>query len=239
MPWLLYRWNRPEIRDTAPARQLAHDELERMGPPSRQEKWLMLVMFGVMAGWVTSPLHGIHNTFVALAGLSALLLARVMTWDDLLAEKRAWDALVWFAPLVMMSEALNEAGVIKLFSGKLFALMHGWPWPAALFALVAAYLYVHYAFASLTAHVTALYPAFLAAALAAGVPPMTGALALAYFSNLNAGLTHYGTGSAPVYFGGGYVRQGEWWRMGFLLSLVNFAIWMGIGFWWWKIAGLW
>ena len=27
-------------------------------------------MIGVMAGWVTSPWHGIPNTFVALAGLS-------------------------------------------------------------------------------------------------------------------------------------------------------------------------
>lgn len=239
MPWLLFRWSKPEIRDTAPARELAREELKRMGPPSRREKWLMLIMLGVMTGWVTAPWHGIHNTFVALAGLSALLLARVIDWDELLAEKRAWDALVWFAPLVMMSEALNEAGVIRIFSGKLFGLMHGWPWPAALFALVAAYLYVHYGFASLTAHVSALYPAFLSAALAAGVPPMAGALALAYFSNLNAGITHYGTGSAPVYFGGGYVGQGEWWRDGFLLSVVNFAIWMGLGFWWWKVVGLW
>jgi hypothetical protein len=59
----------------------------------------------------------------------------------------------------------------------------------------------------LTGHVTALYPAFLAATLAAGAPPMMAALALAYFSNLNAAMTHYGTGSAPVFFGAGYVRQ--------------------------------
>jgi DASS family divalent anion:Na+ symporter len=91
----------------------------------------------------------------------------------------------------------------------------------------------------MTGHVTALYPAFLAATLAAGVPPVMAALVLAYFSNLNAAMTHYGTGSAPVFFGAGYVRQAEWWRLGFLISLVNLVIWLGIGPLWWKLVGIW
>ncbi len=239
IPWLLFRLVRPEIQDTAPARDLARKELARMGPLTREEKWLVAIMLAVMTGWITSPWHGVHNTFVALSGLSAILLARVLTWDDLLAEHRAWDALIWFGALVMMADQLNEVGVVKIFSTKLFALMHGWPWPAALIALVAAYCYIHYGFASMTAHVTALYPGFFAAALAAGAPPLLAALPLAYFSNLNAAMTHYGTGSAPVYFNAGYVRQGDWWRVGFLISLLNLVLWLGVGMLWWKAIGLW
>jgi DASS family divalent anion:Na+ symporter len=239
VPRLLIRFFKPEIEDMAPARELARSELDRMGPPKRGEKWLMAIMLGVMAGWITSPWHGIPNTFVALAGLSALLLVRVITWDDLLAEHKAWDALIWFAPLIMMADSLNETGVIKYFSERLFGVMQGWPWPWVLLGLVVAYLYVHYSFASMTAHTTALYPGFLAAALAGGVPPLLAALPLAYFSNLNAGITHYGTGSAPVFFGAGYVKQGDWWRIGFLISIANLVIWMGVGIWWWKLIGLW
>jgi DASS family divalent anion:Na+ symporter len=239
IPWLIFRFFKPEIRDTTPAREFARGEIDRLGPLKREEKWLIVIMLGVMTGWVTSPWHGIPNTFVALAGLSAVLLAKVLAWDDLLDERRAWDALIWFAPLVMMSDALNETGVIKYFSEKLFRLAGGWPWPLVLILLIVAYLYVHYIFASMTAHVTALYPGFLAAALAGGVPPLVAALPLAYFSNLNAGITHYGTGSAPVYFGAGYVSQGDWWRIGLLISIVNLVIWMGVGIWWWKLIGLW
>jgi DASS family divalent anion:Na+ symporter len=239
VPWLLLKLFKPEIQDTAPARELARRELKRLGPLSRNEKWLIAIMLGVMAGWVTSQWHGIPNTFVALAGLSAVLLARVLTWDDLLTEKRAWDALIWFAPLLMMADALTETGVIKFLSGHIFALLNGWPWPVALIALVITYLYAHYSFASMTAHITALYPGFLAAALAAGAPPLVSALALAYFSNLDAGITHYGTGSAPVYFGAGYVSQMDWWKVGFLISLINLVIWLGIGMWWWKLLGIW
>jgi DASS family divalent anion:Na+ symporter len=239
VPWLLVKLCRPEIQDTGPARALAARELERFGPVSRDEKWLIVIMLGVMAGWVTSSWHGIPNTFVALSGVCAILLTQVLTWDDLLAEKRSWDVLIWFAPLLMMADALNETGVIKFISGHVFAVFTGWSWPAALVSLVIAYLYAHYTFASMTAHITALYPGFLAAALATGAPPMPCALALAYFSNLDAGITHYGTGSALVYFGTGYVSQLDWWKIGFLISLVNLVIWLGVGMWWWKLIGIW
>jgi len=114
-----------------------------------------------------------------------------------------------------MSDVLNENGAIKVLSAGLFSLVHAWAWPLAMAALVGAYCYVHYGFASMTAHVTALYPAFLAAALAAGVPPVMAALVLAYFSNLNAAMTHL-----RYRLGSGLLRRGlcvgkaEWWRLG-------------------------
>jgi DASS family divalent anion:Na+ symporter len=239
VPLLLHRLARPAMTDTAPARDHARRALAALGPPRSAELTLLLVMAGVMAGWVTSPYHGIPNSFVALAGVSGLLLMGVLTWDDLLGERKAWDALIWFAPLLMMADALQETGVIGVLSRSVFAELSGWPWLGALVVLVLAYLYLHYGFASMTAHVTALYPGFITAALLAGAPPLVAALLLAYFSNLNASLTHYGTGSAPIFFGAGYVSQGLWWRIGFLVSLLNVAIWIGGGLLWWKLLGWW
>jgi DASS family divalent anion:Na+ symporter len=238
-PYLIYRLSPPEIRDTQAAQRHALDELRRMGPLSARDWRLLAILLGVMAGWVTSPWHGLHNAFVALAGVSAILLSRVLTWDDLLHETKAWDALIWFAGLLMMADALLESGVIKIISNAVFAHMAGWPWWAAAAFLACTYLYVHYGFASMTAHVTALYPGFLTAGLVAGAPPLLMAFLLAYFSNLDAAMTHYGTGSAPVYFGSGYVSQTTWWRIGFLISLMNLLIWLGVGSLWWKLLGMW
>jgi DASS family divalent anion:Na+ symporter len=239
VPYLLYRLHPPEIRDTAPARALAAVELKAMGPLSRDERWLVAILLGVMAGWVTSPWHGVPNAFVALSGVSAALLLRVITWPELLAESKAWEALIWFAPMVMMADSLNESGVIKLVSAGAFGYLQGWPWYVAIAALVLLYTFIHYAFASMTAHVTALYPGFLAAGIATGAPPLIVALPLAYFSNLNAGLTHYGTGSAPVYFGAGYVSQTTWWKLGLLICILNLFFWLIIGPLWWKLIGYW
>jgi divalent anion:Na+ symporter, DASS family len=239
MPLLIYRLHPPEIKDTESARTLARTELARMGRMQRQERWLVAILLCVMAGWVGSPWHGIPNAFVAMSGVCAILVARVLTWAELLAEHRAWDALVWFAPLLMMADQLNETGVISVVSGGIFRHMGGWSWPAALFALVVAYLYVHYSFASMTAQATALYPGFLAAAVLAGAPPLLSAACLGYFSSLDACLTHYGTGSAPVFFGAGYVPQGTWWKLGFLLSVLHLFLWVGVGSLWWKLLGWW
>lgn len=239
MPLVLYRLNPPEVKDTEAARGLATRELERMGKIGRREGTLIVILLGVMAGWVTSPWHGLHNAFVALAGVSAVLLLDVLSWDDLLKEKNAWDALIWFAPLVMMADSLNELGAVKVISDAMFQHLHGWPWPLAALTIALGYLYVHYIFASMTAHVTALYPGFLTAGLAAGAPPLLIALVLAFFSNLDAAMTHYGTGSAPVFFGAGYLSQAKWWKIGFLISLLDCVIWLGIGSVWWKVLGLW
>ena len=239
VPLLIRKLVPPTIDDMGAVRAHAVEQLAEMGAMKRPEWMLSVIMLAVMAGWVTSPLHGLHNTIIALAGLCALLFAGVLTWDDLLAERRAWDALIWFAPLLMMADALNEAGVIKVLSGAFFAQVNGYPWLVALPLLAATYLYLHYGFASMTAHVTALYPSFIAAAMLVGAPPLVAALLLAYFSSLNASMTHYGTGSAPIFFGAGYVSQGTWWRVGLLVSLLNIVIWLGAGMLWWRVLGWW
>lgn len=239
VPYFIHKWHRPEIQDTAPARVMAADRLQEMGPMSAGERGMVVILFAVMFGWVTSPWHGIANAFVALTGICAQLLTGLLRWDELLSETKAWDVLLWFAPLIMMADELNSGGVVKVVSEALFTHLHGLSWIVALLILTLIYFYTHYVFASLTAHTTALFPAFFAAAIATGAPPLLAALPLAYFSNLNAGITHYGTGSAPVFFGAGYVSELEWWRIGFLVSLVNVTIWLGVGGLWWKAIGLW
>ena len=239
VPYLLYRLYPPGLTSTEKAGAHARAELDAMGRMTAQERRLVAIMLAVMAGWVSSPLHHIPNSFVALAGVSVILISGVISWNDLLSEGRAWDALIWFAPLIMMADELNKRGVIRTLSQSLFGYTRALPWLVALALLVVAYLYIHYGFASMTAHITALYPAFLTAALAAGAPPLVAALALAYFSNLDAGITHYGTGSAPVYFGLGYLTQPSWWKFGLLVSVLNLVIWLGIGLCWWRLIGLW
>jgi len=32
---------------------------------------------------------------------------------------------------------------------------------------------------------------------------------------------------------------GEWWKAGFVMSLVNLAVWIVVGGLWWKLLGYW
>ena len=87
-----------------------------LGPLKRAE-WLMLAVFALVASlWMTTALHGVHYSLVALAGVAALLLARVLDWDDVLAERGAWDVFIWYGGLVRMAGALGESGITRRFA---------------------------------------------------------------------------------------------------------------------------
>ena len=51
-------------------------------------------------------------------------------------------------------------------------------------------------------------------------------------------LTSYGIGSAPPYFGAGYVPQNKWYILGFISSVVYLGVWLVLGGAWWKVIGL-
>jgi DASS family divalent anion:Na+ symporter len=239
IPAMIYRIFPPEIKRTPAAAEFAARELEQIGPMRRDEK-LMLAVFALVASlWMTTAFHGIHYSVVALVGICVLLLSGVLTWEDALAERGAWDVFIWYGGLVMMAEALGKTGITDLFARTAAGYTAGWAWPSALAILLLVYFYAHYGFASITAHATAMYIPFLAVIVLAGAPPVLAALLLAYNSNLMAGLTHYGTTPGPIYFGAGYVRQQTWWKIGLLASIPNIIIWATVGLAWWKLLGWW
>jgi len=239
VPWLVYRVFPPEIKHTPAASDFASEELRAMGLMKWSE-WLMLAVFGVVAVlWMTIKFHGIDYAAVALLGISILLITGVLDWEDLITEKAAWAVFIWYGGLIRMAEALGQTGLTKRFAEAAAGLTMGWKWWLALASLLLIYFYAHYVFASITAHVTAMFVPFLIVILAAGAPPYLAVLSLAYFSNLGASLTHYGTTPAPIYFGAGYTTQRTWWWLGLITSITTIFIWSVIGFAWWKVLKLW
>jgi len=240
VPYVLYLIYRPEITRTPEAVEMANAKLREMGSVTSSE-WLMVGVFAiVLLMWVFGETYfGINGTTAALVGLGLLLITGVLQWSDVLSEANAWDVLFWTGTLIMMAGFLNKMGMIPWFSRVMAASMAGHSWIVAFLVLSLTYFYAHYFFASMTAHVGAMYAAFLGVSLACGAPPMLAALVLCFFSNLHASMTHYGTGPAAALFGQGFVPIGTWWRLGFIVSVVNILIWVGIGGAWWKVLGLW
>jgi DASS family divalent anion:Na+ symporter len=238
-PYLLYKIYPPEIKETPQAAEMARTELQKMGPMKRSEKILLVVFFLILALWVTSEWNKLDATVVALIGVGIMILTGVINWEDVLAEKGAWDALIWFGGLVMMAGGLNQLGFMKWIADSVAGRVAGLDWLPALLVLTLVYFYAHYGFASVTAKVTAMFPPFLAIAMVAKAPPQLTVLLFGICSALGAGLTHYGTGPSPIYYNAGYVDLGTWWKLGLLVSIVNIVIWFGVGFPWWKVIGLW
>jgi len=239
VPWVLYRIFPPEVKHTPAASELASTELKVMGPMKWSEWMMLLVFFLVASLWMTTKIHGIDYAVVALLGIGVLLVSGVLDWEDLVSERAAWGVFIWYGGLIRMAEALGQTGITKRFAEASASLTTGWKWWLALASLLLIYFYAHYVFASITAHVTAMFTPFLIVILAAGAPPYLAVLSLAYFSNLAAALTHYGTTPAPIYFGAGYTTQRTWWTVGLITSLITISVWSLVGFSWWKVLRLW
>lgn len=241
MPYLLYKLYTPEIHEMPHAKQMAVEALEKMGPMSWMEKVVLAVFVGSLVLWATSSLTHMNATGVGMLAVTVLILTNVLTWQDVLQEKGAWNTMFWMGSLIALASALSSSGFIKVVADMAGTAIQsaGLSWLTAFIILVLIYVYSHYAFASVSAHIGAMYAAFLAVAVAVGTPPLLAAISFAALSNIMIPLTHYGGGAAPILYGAGYVPQGTWWKLGFIIVTVNLVIWLGIGSFWWHIIGLW
>jgi len=239
LPILLYIIYPPEMKYTPDAPKFAKQKLKDAGPLSTGEIIMLAVFVFLLTLWVFGSKWGIDATTAAITGLTILLFSGVLQWEDIITEKNAWNTFIWMAVLIMLSDQLSKLGVTSWFGRMMQHNISNMSWQMVFVLVSLFYFYAHYLFASMTAHISALYGTFLVVAINAGAPPMFIALFMGVGSSLSAGLTHYGTGTAPVYFGTNYVTTSEWWFLGAIVSVVNLVIWGVVGGLWWKVLGYW
>lgn len=239
-PYIIYKMYPPEVKETPNAKEWANEELDKMGKMKLSEKLMGLIFILTLVLWMlTSFIPAIDATFVAFLAISLLLITGVLDTKDLLHETGAWNVLIWLSVLVYMADELSKLGFIKWFSGSIGSALHGISWVWVLAVLIIVYFYAHYFFASATAHVTAMYAAFVSVAVAAGAPAMLTAMLLAFTSTFMSSTTHYANGPASVLSSSGYVTQSEWWKMNFIMGIFYLLVYGIIGTLWMKVIGLW
>ncbi|KIZ05262.1 2-oxoglutarate/malate translocator, chloroplastic Flags: Precursor [Monoraphidium neglectum] len=243
LPLLVYQLQPPAITATPEAPRMAAARLKELGTLT-QDEVVMLGTVGVaLTIWLFGEQAGVPPVVGAMLALGILLATGVLDWreDCLKGSPQAWDTLFWFGVLISMSLALQDKGVISAFtdwaSGALTALHL--PWPALFAALHLQFYLLHYMFASKTAHVGALYAAFLSLLLAGGVPPKLAAMSLAYNICINGGITHYASGQAAVYYASGFLKLREIFSVGAVCGAASLFIWGTFGMGWWKVLGWW
>jgi DASS family divalent anion:Na+ symporter len=239
MPLVIYVLSPPQLKATPNAVEYARAEMAKMGPVSPKEMVMMgtfallLLLWANVPATVFGPSLTLDPTVVAFVGLFVLIITGTIDWDDVLSEKSAWDTLVWFGALIMLAEQLNKQGVIAWFAagmkGAIVASGIGWGGAAAILLLV--FVFSHYLFASTTAHISAMMLAFLTVGVLL-IPPeyvVPFMLMMAAGSAIMMTLTHYATGTSPIIFGSGFVTMGTWWRVGFVMCLVELLIFAVVG----------
>ena len=131
--------------------------------------------------------------------------------------------------LVNMAAYLSKFGFMKWFAATMAAACAGMSWMTMLIVLCVIYTMAHYLLASNSAHIAAMFIAFMTILVAAGAPVIPTAIILAILCNSASFLTHYGCGVTPIFFGTGFMGQGEWWKIGFVITVMHIVVWMALG----------
>lgn len=239
LPWLIYKLYPPTLKDTPEIREIANKELAAMGRMSYGEKAVGIIFLICLALWATTTLHKTNATVIALFGVVAMFWSGALTIDDFTTEKSAWDTLVWMGSFLCMAGFMGKFGLMTWFAKTISAPMAtiGWEWALLLMLLI--YMYSQYFFASATAHAMAMFAPFVVVLIAAGAPLYMAVIPFFGVTGICGGLTYYSMAPGVILYGSGYVEHNEWFRLGFLASTYNLAVWLIAGAVWWKVLGYW
>jgi DASS family divalent anion:Na+ symporter len=229
LPWFISKIFPPGVGATPEAPQAARKDLAAMGAMSRDE-WITAATFVVMVGgWVFGNALGLNGTAVAFLGFGALLVAGVLTLEDISRQGDTLVTFLWLAVLFALSAQLNELGFMGYVGERLAARLGGLSWPILYLTLIALYVGLHYFFVSQTSQMLALLAVFLDVGVRGGVPAALMAPGLLFASSYFSVITPQGGSQNIIFVAAGYLKQGELYKLGLLTTLLFMAIYLVIG----------
>jgi L-tartrate/succinate antiporter len=227
-PALLYIIYPPEIKKAPEAPRWAAEQLREMGRMTRQEITMLILVFGALGFWIGAAAY-IDPAIVAVFVILGMVIFRVVSWDEIVGHSQAWNTLIWFATLVTLAGGLAETKFLDWLAGSLVPVLSGLGAYATIIGVVCSFFFLHYFFASITAHTATLFPLFLAIAVKIPVvSPVAWALLLAYPLGMIGVLTPYASGQNAVYYGSGYIKRRDLWVLGFVLGVIYMTVYLAI-----------
>ena len=238
IPLIGYMYERPSVKDID-NKKIAADGLAELGPMKASEKGLIVIALLAITGWVL-PTFGIKidATAVAIVAMIATFVCGIISWDDLLKTKAAWNTLIWFGGILGLSSALTKGKFFEWLAKYLEAHMNFGLDPFMMLILISVIsVAVRYFFASGTAYISAMLPVFLIVGINAGIDPTLLAFIMIGTNAYGGSVTHYGAAPGPIIFSAGYNNVKDWWTVGLISAVVCLVLNYVIGIPWWKITG--
>ena len=237
LPIFLKYFSRPTIGSIENVREDIKLRIKELGQWAFREIAMVVTLILMLSLWATKSFHGMGTTTVALFGLVMLLILNIATWDQLVKNYKAWDTLIWLGGLLTLATGLKSTGFISWILESMNSSLEGMEPYTLLILLVIIYFYSMYIFSMLTAHIVALGSTIMVVASGTDLNPILVVGIIAYLSSLCGCLTNYSTGPVIIYFGNGYSKPSNWFKIGFYVSIYHLIIWSLFGSLWWKYIG--
>lgn len=232
-----YLWWRigasPEADRFTEARRVARAELAAAGRPTREQLTVMAVFLGVIAVWLTEPIHGLETGIVALGGAVVLALLGRIEAEDL--GRISWASLLTFGGGLTLGVFLVETGTSDWVATQLGGLASV-PGPVAI-AAVAGVTLLLTTVASNTAAAAMLIPLAIPLATIVGVDPVLLVLVVALASSIDFALV-IGTPPTLLAYSTRLYTPGEIFRIGVILDAVALVLLVTAVTWIWHLLGV-
>jgi divalent anion:Na+ symporter, DASS family len=229
LPWIMLKLSPPGVGETPDAPAAARAQLATMGALSRDEGITAIAFVLMVSGWIFADSLKLNVTSIAFAGLGVLLMTNVLTLDDIAKQGDTLGTFLWLAVLFALSGQLNELGFMGYVGQRLASELGGLSWPVTYVTLVALYVAIHYLFVSQSSQVLALLGVFLDVGMRGGVPAPLMAYALLFASSYFSVITPQAGSQNVIFVSSGYLTQRELYRLGLIITLIFFAVFMLIG----------
>lgn len=112
VPWLAYVLYPPVLKSGDQVPRWAETELQAMGPLCSREKRMLGLMVGALVLWIFGGDY-IDAAMVGYSVVALMLLLRIISWDDIVSNKAAWNVFFWLASLITLATGLNNTGFIS------------------------------------------------------------------------------------------------------------------------------
>jgi anion transporter len=242
--FLITRMYRFEFAELPGGREYLNQCLHELGPMSRGEKRVAVIMTVTILLWATDKIHHIDASAVSVFAVLMLIMPYlgVSTWNELY-KRVDWTSILLFGAGISMAEIFTNTGAARWLSQALFVSsgVGRLPTTALALAIFALVFLVRFCFTSITSCLTAITPAILGflTALGNASVPVTGmVMGVCLIAQCTAVIPVTSAPAMIAYGAGGFTAR-DMIRLSIPLTLVMFALILLFMFTYWPWIGLW
>jgi sodium-dependent dicarboxylate transporter 2/3/5 len=222
-----------DIASVRDADAIIADKSLRLGRMSAKERAIASIMGLTLAAWIVGG-EEFGLASIALAGVVAILLLRILTWPDV-EQYVNWGVLLMYGGAIALGSALNRSGAAAWIA---HVTVSRWATsPAQVIALIGAAGILLTEAMSHSAVVALLMPVALGIAPQFGIDPRVMAPAVALPSGLAFTLP-VGTPGNAIAYSSGYLNLRDMLIPGAILVAVAWAAFVLTALYYWPLIGM-
>jgi sodium-dependent dicarboxylate transporter 2/3/5 len=184
---------------------------------NKQQKLVSLIFGITVLMWLTTKIHGIHTSVIALIPIILLYAFGLLKTKDI--NKVSWSSLILFGGGLTLGHAIQTVGLDKVFAEILFQHLLGHSL-LLIIAILAVFAIIFTVVASNTAAAAISIPLVIPLAKGLGIPVEIAVMVIAIGVSLDF-IVPIGTPPSAIAYSSGYIKTSDMAKPGIIIALVG------------------